>query len=475
MQRYRILVYSLVLTLMVILLNPNQSYAIHYSENLIWQVVMISSTPACSNYHYQMVEKYSELTKGYFELYELDDDHYQGECLTESDFSWKYQKPHDLDLLIIAYDKNKGEADLHPLDIGGLYSHSGEDLTHNHTIIFCDCSDFNYSNPAWILSHELSHFVLNYLGYELSIVEKEIHEIDHKYDYCFENHQDESCEGVVTKIKSEKYSNTFTVMAPYEDAIGLGFTEDSEEVFLYDTESKMLTEITKWWIDGRISDYYFAKSIEILTGVSSKKIVESNEALLKKPDWLLIAEPPKNIELAEKQDLSEKTKEILQTFPFIDLQTDNNEEIKIPDWFKSKSKSWVEDKIEDEEFFAGIEQFLFSEDPSVYVENNDVAVEDIVEEAMLLIDKREYNQAMALLDRALWDSLENDSLSIDAMNGKGIALFLVGNHQESLIYFDLVLEIDPQNYEATKKKAHVLAQIGQFDEATKYFEKSLLL
>ncbi|MBT8251318.1 MAG: tetratricopeptide repeat protein, partial [Nitrosopumilus sp.] len=317
-------------------------------------------------------------------------------------------------------------------------------------------------------------FVLNFLGYDLSIVEEEIHEIDHKYDYCFENHQDESCEGVVAKIKSQQYSNTFTVMAPYEDAVGLGFSEDFEEVFLYDTESKMLAEITKWWIDGKISDYYFTKSIEILTG-SSKNIVQSNDALLKKPDWLLIAEPPKNIALAEKQDLSEKSNEIMQTFPFINPKTDDTKEIKIPDWFKSKSQSWVQDKIDDEEFFAGIEQFLYSEDASTFVENNDVAVEDIVEEAMLLIDSGEYYQALALFDRALWDSLENETLSVDAMTGKGIALFLLGNHQESLIYFDSVLELDPQNYEATKKKAQVLAQLGQFDDAKEYFEKSFLL
>ncbi len=473
MQRSRILVCSLLLAVILIFVNPSQSYAIHHSENLIWQVVMISSNPACSNYHYQMAEKYTELTEGYFELYELEDDHYQVECLTESNFSWKYERPHDLDLLIVVYDKNKGEADLHPLEIGGLYSHTGEDLTHNHTIVFCDCSDFNFSNPAWILSHELSHFVLNYLGYDLSVVEDEIHDLDHKYDYCIENHYDDSCEGVVTKIKSAQYSTTFTVMAPYEPAIGEGFLE-SEEVFLFDTESKMLSEITKWWMDGKISDYYFAKSIEILTGVSSKRTVDSNDALLKERNWLLIAEPPKKTNESEKQDLAEKTNEIIEKLPFIDLNTQTTE-VEIPDWFREKSQFWIDDKIDDDEFYAGLEAFLYSEDPSDYLENNDIAVEDIVNEGLIFLEDKEYNQAITLFDKALWNSLDYGPPSIDAMNGKGSSLFLLGNYTESLIYFDLVLELEPENYDATKRKAQVLAQLGQLDEAKKYFEKAITL
>ena len=62
--------------------------------------------------------------------------------------------------------------------MGGLYSHTGSDRSFNHVIMICDCSTFYYSEPVWILSHELSHFVMYYRNYEMSVIEDLIHSND---------------------------------------------------------------------------------------------------------------------------------------------------------------------------------------------------------------------------------------------------------------------------------------------------------
>ncbi len=468
-----VLIAITVAVLVIGLSSPGYSYATHHSENIVWQVVMITSDKACSNYHHQMAEKYSEITEGYFELYELEEDHYEAVCLTENNFSNKYEKPYNLDLLIVAYDKNKGEEDLHSLAIGGLYTHTGNDLMQNHTIIFCDCSDFDYSNPTWILSHELSHFILHYLGFDLSIVEDEIHERDQKYDYCIENHNSESCIGVTAKIKSKNYGASYIVMAPFESAIGESFHLESDDIYLYSTEIQMLSEITKWWLEGQISDYYYAKSMEILSGYSSERLLDSQESLMKSSDFILVAEPPKNIQ-DESLNLTTKSEEILKNIPFIDFEIEQSDNMKIPGWFTTRSQLWLDKEISDDEFIAGMDSFLNSEDPSNYVDD-DVSIQDMIFEGMIFSDDEEYGEAITFFDKALWKSLETGEPSITAMNEKAFALFMLGDYDESIVYYESVLDLDETNYDALIGMARNLAQMGQYEDSKKYFEKAIFI
>src|SRR3989304_924125 len=60
------------------------SFAVHQSEKLTWQLVMISSYPACSNYHYQMTERYNEITQSYFGLYQLENTNFKPICMIET-------------------------------------------------------------------------------------------------------------------------------------------------------------------------------------------------------------------------------------------------------------------------------------------------------------------------------------------------------------------------------------------------------
>lgn len=100
----------------------NVANANHLSEDTNWQLVMLSNHSACSNYHYQTMNKFDSLTQQYFELYNFSNDKYNPMCITLSDYQSEYTKPENLDLIILVLDRNLGEKHLHELKMGGPHT-----------------------------------------------------------------------------------------------------------------------------------------------------------------------------------------------------------------------------------------------------------------------------------------------------------------------------------------------------------------
>jgi len=344
---------GVVTTLVLVLFlggNVENAFPIHNSEEIIWQLVLVSSYPACSNYHYQIMNKYDEITEKYLDLYQLENYQYKPTCMTELKYA-EYESPDDLDLLIVVYDRNKGRAQLHPHDLGGFYSHLGDEWTHNHTIIFCDCSNFNYSDPVWILSHELSHFILNYLDFDLAVAEEQIHTLDKKYDYCVEEVYDGSCSSVKTTIKGS--SSDWVVMKPYQPAIGKKIITNSTDPTFFNSQFKreMFAEITSWWLEGDISDEKYAKSLELLTGETNIKD-RIGGFFSKESSYLILADPPKNnkidfsdMEMVEKW-INEKAEKVLYMIPDVQEYQWNS--------FEEKNEVDFNGNITDSDFVSGM-------------------------------------------------------------------------------------------------------------------------
>lgn len=212
-------VYTLLFMVVTMIWVPSQSYEIHKSEDVRWQLIFLSRYSGCTNYQYQMTNMYDEVTSKYFELYKFANSKYQPKCMPDKKYS-HYKIPDDLDLLILVYDYEIGRKELNANNLGGIYNHVGTDRTRNHTIIICDCPNFKFSDPVWILSHELSHFITYYLGFDKSVVEDVIHARDNKYDTCVEIHYEQSCSGIKVHIRGDYYFSYATVMAPYAPAVG---------------------------------------------------------------------------------------------------------------------------------------------------------------------------------------------------------------------------------------------------------------
>jgi hypothetical protein len=348
---------------------PN-AFAIHESEEMTWQLITISSYPACSNYHYYMMQKYFTITDEYFRMYQFNNTSLKPVCLTEEKYESEYAAREDIDLLIVVYDRNKGRAELNSRDIGGFYSHVGDEWTHNHTIVFCDCPSFRFSSPVWILSHELSHFILYYLGYDRSITEEHVHKLDMQYDYCVEEQYTTDCLTVEKRLDSG--TGYVTVMGPYDQAIGKKMITDVKAESVLDSpfRAELQKEITQWWLDGKITDKDYEKSLELVLGKMGKDAGSNrNEFFAAESPNIILTDPP----VDKKQDLDaydeeidlndKKSKEILEMNPFgatyyEDLTKDDKT---FPHWFKTRALWWTTGKISTNEFLGGMD-FLYSND-----------------------------------------------------------------------------------------------------------------
>lgn len=331
--------FLMAITILLLFTVPSSYAQLNLNDSSVsWQLVMISSYPACSNYHYQMMNRYADITEKYLELYHVDAVKYYQECMTEKAYNSKYEAPTDVNLVILVYDRNLGEAELHSQDLGGFFTHVGDDRTKNNLIVFCDCSNFYYSNPTWILTHELSHFVLYYDGFDEQQIEQ-VHDIDKKYDHCQDVQYDESCKTLTTKLNTNAYS--WSVMPPYNEALKkLSVTDTNIEIDPTIKASKSLlgsdlnTMITKWWKNGMISESEYILAMKSL--YESDYVIQEKEKLeIENNSFVLFAEAPKLVDesyINEKisQLSKEELQDLLKRSPFVTKQqTQNPDDVKV--------------------------------------------------------------------------------------------------------------------------------------------------
>ena len=60
------------------------------------------------------------------------------------------------------------------------------------------------------------------------------------------------------------------------------------------------------------------------------------------------------------------------------------------------------------------------------------------------------------------------------MNGKGVVLHNLGQHEEAITWYDKVLEIDENDIIAINNKGNALANLGKCDEAITWFDKAAI-
>lgn len=344
--------------LISISLTTSDIYGHHLSQDMKWQLVYISHNNSCSNYDIQMTRTFYEITSSYLDSYQLENTAYDSFCINQYDYS-KYTAPANLDLIILVYDKDIGRQELNSLKIGGYYHHIGPDPLQNHAIVICDCPTFNFSSPIWILSHELSHFVLTYLDFDLTLIEDMVHTNDAAYDKCITSHS--TCGSAVMKIRSETSAYSYSVMPLYEPAIDAPLLKDSDEELPVQVV-ELSKVITKWWTEDKISDGDFYNALGFMTTGNSlysymnpqlltadtaldyddaswKKMLTSNNGDV---TTALLSRIPKNM-------LSNN-----------DLLLDEGDLLGMPEWFKTNAKWWLNGQISDEEFSKSV-NFLRNE------------------------------------------------------------------------------------------------------------------
>jgi len=332
----------------------DDSFATHFSEDTKWQLVYVTDTPVCSNYDYQSMVKFDEITEKYFGLYQFENTKYDPLCVNHNRYDAMYEMPDDLDLLVLVYSRNLGELELHSEKMGGLFMHSGVDKKFNNAIIICDCSNFYYSDPVWILTHELSHFVLYFLEFDITVIEDLVHQYDDKYDQC-RSHYDDSCGSVFTKLRIEDMAYSFSVMPPYQGAVGISEIK-SNHVEISQPLLELGKIMTKWWTVGKISEGDYSNALGLLAIQNQQNIDAKHNVLFKDGPIAKDVVTWEDILLADgsaenKLDVMEKVKGKMKIEDQIFQQTDFTG---LPYWFKNTAQYWIDEKITDEEFIRSV-------------------------------------------------------------------------------------------------------------------------
>ena len=328
-------------------------FATHFSEDTKWQLVYLTDTNVCSNYDHQMTMKYDALTEGYLGLYEFDNTKYDPLCMNHLKYDALYEFPQDLDLIVLVYSKNLGEVELHDQKMGGLFTHSGPNRSINNAVIICDCPNFYYSDPVWILTHELSHFMLYFLEFDMTVIEDLVHDYDEKYDEC-RKYYDDSCESILVKLRVDPMAYSFTVMPPFEQAIGISKLKNNE-VNVPAPLLELGKVVTQWWTAGKITEGDYSNALGLLA-VQNQQFANENHNVLfqdgpisNEPTWedVLFAEGSSE----NKKTVMSKVKEKLKIDDQIYQQTDFTG---LPDWFKQTAQWWVDGQIPDDDFIRSV-------------------------------------------------------------------------------------------------------------------------
>jgi hypothetical protein len=363
----KITAFAFLAALVTTMLIPVNSYALDKAGNVKWQLIFLSPYGGCTNYQYQMTNTYDEITTKYFELYQFENSKYSPQCMPDKKYTY-YQAPADLDLIILVYDNEIGKKELHSNEIGGLYNHVGADMSRNHSIIICDCSNFGFSDPVWTLSHELSHFVTNYLGFDQSVIETQIHTYDSKFDQCTEGNRDDTCTSITSHVYGDYYFGKATVMIPYQPAIGKKAFSSDNQTILNDTSDadksqvimNMQKEITKWWLAGLINNTQYTKTLGYMVGneggLAKNDIIMNNVILEDGSD----GKEQKPIFYDTESEKTIKELSLLKRIPFKQENMTNSSEI-MPEWFKSKAYLWSQDQSTSDQDFLKAVQHLVTE------------------------------------------------------------------------------------------------------------------
>ena len=348
------------------LVSINDADATHFSEDTKWQLVYLTDTQVCSNYDHQMTVKYDEITAKYLELYGFENTKYEPQCMNHFRYDALYEMPQDLDLIVLVYSRNLGEVELNDQKMGGLFTHSGPDRSINNAIIICDCPNFYYSDPVWILTHELSHFVLYFLEFDMHVIEDLVHKYDDKYDQCRIAY-DDSCEEILTKIRVDKMAYSFSVMPPYQQAMGISKLKNND-VNVSAPLLELSKVVTQWWTAGKITEGDYSNALGLLA-VQNEQFQDQDHNVLfkdgpikKEVTWedVLLADGSPENKQAVMYKVREKLKLEDQEFQKTDFSG-------LPGWFKQNAQWWLDGQITNDDFVRSVR---FLKDSGVIREYN---------------------------------------------------------------------------------------------------------
>ena len=150
-------------------------------NKLDWSIIFVTTTNKCYFNHEKALDFYSSLTKQYLNKFGFPNRLSYSECISRDEmFDRTSYLTKYTDLTIVMIDKKMSGIDQHVTSSLGHYgSYDVKSIVSQ-----ADTYHIEDENAAWILSHELAHFALDWKGYKNKIIWEAVHKVEKKYREC---------------------------------------------------------------------------------------------------------------------------------------------------------------------------------------------------------------------------------------------------------------------------------------------------
>ena len=181
------------------------------SSNLSYAVFYITENDKCSDSEYKSLKFYQVVTDEYLSLYGISHDLQGSLCIPLKNYQSYFSGLSTFTLPVIISDNTVGQQLVHQ-GFYGMYEITG---TGMHAIYVCSCdTQIESWAGAWILSHELSHFSLRYLGEPDTIAVSWVHYIQALENDCQQGNFAKVCPQYSASVTSPS-GNQIPVMVVY--------------------------------------------------------------------------------------------------------------------------------------------------------------------------------------------------------------------------------------------------------------------
>jgi len=241
----------------------------------IWFIT--SNDSGCSNTNYEAILFMQSIAFVYTSMYGgLDGKYSPPQCLYLKDFENSPQKLADymknFDLPILIFDS---EIKSNQFQISDNHTHLEFILYPNSHVVFCYCSIPAESHVAtWDMSHQLSHFILKYLGASELFYLQWVHEKDKDATECIEiRRRPGLCSTRWTPVFGISPTEMLTVKIHHDLLIELTSLEQMELAkndFRYyqsyfNENFSWINQIEDWYKDGLISKLEFDNAVKFIS------------------------------------------------------------------------------------------------------------------------------------------------------------------------------------------------------------------
>ncbi len=241
MKFHAILLASILITSSLVLSNFDNAFAEHVEyktidemEKIDVKVLFVNSFGECTKYQWDRLDSYSFVAKDYLWKYNIVANVLYKECINVDDEILTREESYlSNDLTIIIPDEVGTIERLSEKGYGGFYHvdddpKTGELRGDRYIVTTSEAVDAESEWSVWVLSHELSHFALEWYGYPLEVwggdgpPKSEVHLRDEAYYQCMSKDATgamcpdlwELVESVVTPGEAYATGKKYHVMEP---------------------------------------------------------------------------------------------------------------------------------------------------------------------------------------------------------------------------------------------------------------------